>query len=181
MQNNGEKNTIKLGSIKESESFKAGDFEFIVLEQSEGTTAVLLKDLYRDDVIFGSNNNFDGSGVDEICKEFEKELAEACGEENIIMHTVDLTADDGLKDYGEIERKVSLITANQARKYVEILDKHKIDKWWWLSTPHSTATHGNAYWVKCVSPSGSIFNYDYFDNCGVRPFCILNSDILVSI
>jgi hypothetical protein len=94
---------------------------------------------------------------------------------------VDLTSDDGLKDYGKIRRRASLLTADLYRRYVEILDKHKIDKWWWLATPHSTARHENASWVKCVAPSGYFGSDNYCGGgCGVRPFCILKSNIFVS-
>jgi hypothetical protein len=45
---------------------------------------------------------------------------------------------------------------------VEILDKFKPDRWWWLATAHSTERHGNSSWAKCVSPSGGVS----FGNCG---------------
>ena len=101
--------------------------------------------------------------------------------ENVCTVEVDLTSDDGLKDYGKVERRAASLTAEQYRKYVAVLDRHKPDAWWWLATPHSTATHGNEDWVKCVSPSGGIHYGHYFYGFnGVRPFCILKSSIFVS-
>ena len=120
------------------------------------------------------------SYVDDLCNDYGAQIAEVIGYGNIIEHTVDLTSDDGLKDYGSIKRKMSLITCNQYRKYVEILDKHKIDAWWWLSTAYSTPKHNDSSWVKCVSPVGNIISYHCNFDCGVRPFCILKSDIFVS-
>lgn len=80
-----------------------------------------------------------------------------------------------------MERRASLITADMYRKYVGILDKFKLDSWWWLATPWSTKRHDNDAWVKCVAPSGCIFRSDcYFNVRGVRPFCILKSNIFVS-
>ena len=95
---------------------------------------------------------------------------------------MDLTSDDGLKDYGAVTRKVSLLTAEMYRSCVDVLDQHKPDCWWWLATPFSTPRHNETDWVKCVSPAGSIL-YGGFssDGSGVRPFCILNSSILVSL
>lgn len=172
---------IRLSDIPTGETFKLGDHEMIVLEQSGDTTAVIRKELLVDSVVFGKNNRYEGSNVDAECNKFADEIAAIVGAENLVEYTVDLTADDGLKDYGKIRRKASLLTADLYRRYVEILDKHKIDKWWWLATPHSTGKHENASWVKCVAPSGYIgdVNY-YFDYCGVRPFCILKSNIFVS-
>ena len=148
-----------------------GGHEFVVLEQSGDTAAVIRKALLKDNVRFGDNNNFNGSNVDEICKNFAKELASFVGEDNLVPHTVDLTSDDGLKDYGKVMRQVSLLITNLYRRYVEVLDKHNPNKWWWLATPFSTKTHGNDSLVKCVSPSGFINNYGYdFGGGGVRPF-----------
>ena len=173
--------TIELADIAVGETFKIGEHEFIVLEHSGETTAIILKGLLFEDKKFGESNNYDGSHVDVMCNEFAGKIAAIVGEENLIHHTVDLTADDGLKDYGKVDRRVSLLTADLYRRYVETLDKHKINKWWWLATPHSTKTHDNESWVKCVAPSGYISSSDY--DChysGVRPFCILKSNIFVS-
>ena len=171
----------KLSDIPTGETFKLGDHEMIVLEQSGDTTAVIRKELLVDRVVFGKNNRYEGSNADLECGKFADEIAAMVGAENLVEYTVDLTAEDGLKDYGKIRRRASLLTADLYRRYVEILDKHKIDKWWWLATPHSTARHENASWVKCVAPSGSI-NSDYCRSAyfGVRPFCILKSNIFVS-
>ena len=171
---------LKLSDVNVGETFKIGKYEFIVLEHSKETTAAILKDLLYDCEIFGGHNNYVESNVDKKCSEFGVIIANIIGENNLIKHTVDLIADDGLKDYGKVIRNMSLITAQLYRRYVEILDKYKIDKWWWTATAHSTPKHGNKEWVKCVSPSGSL-NFDgYINYIGVRPFCILNSNIFVS-
>ena len=143
----------KLREFSPEDTCKLGEFEFVVLEHNyRGTegTALILKDLYRE-------------------------------EENLIEHVVDLTSDDGLDDYECIVEDVSLMTTDMYRCFVRILDKHKIDKWWWLATAWSTPAHDDETWIKCVSPSGGIINGDcchYY--VGVRPFCILKSDIFVS-
>lgn len=167
-------------NIKEAETCKIGDWEFIVCEHTSEGTALLMKDCLCDGEIFGNNNNYNGSNVDALCEKFADELAKVVGAENIILHTVDLTADDGLKDYGSIERRVSLFTANQYRKYVDILDKYRLDIWTWTATAYSTPKHDDDDWVKCVGPSGNVSNSSYGNGGGVRPFCILNSNIFVS-
>ena len=172
-------NSVRLSAVAVGDTVKIGDHELIVLEQSGDTTALICKD-FIDTCSFGSSNNFDGSKVDKICSKFATKLAKIIGEDNVILHTVDLTSDDGLNDYGSVKRFASLLTADLYRRYVYTLDKHKLDAWWWLATPFSTPTHGYEIAVKCVSPRGRIsyfnFNYDY----GVRPFCILKSNIFVS-
>jgi hypothetical protein len=169
-----------LGDIRDGEVCKIGEWEFIVCEHTREGTVLLMKDCLYDAVEFGDNNNYNGSNVDKLCEEFADKLAEVVGEENIIRHTVDLTADDGLRDYGSIERCVSLFTANQYRKYCDILDKYRLNIWTWTATAYSTPKHDDDCWVKCVAPRGVIGDYGYGNDYGVRPFCILKSNIFVS-
>ena len=172
---------IELAEVQPGELVKVGGYEFLVLEQLDESTAVICKDLIGEDSEFGEkNNNYDGSYMDEICNSFSGAIADAVGEDNILTHTVDLTSDDGLKDYGAVERRASLLTTDRYRRYVEILDKYKPDRWWWLATAHSTKRHENDSWAMCVSPSGSINDDGYSSSDGVRPFCILKSNIFVS-
>ena len=171
---------VRLKDIPEGEPFRIGNYEFVVLEHSKKTAAVIFKELLHKEKQFGKSNNYENSYVDEICEKFGKEIAEAIGESNLIEHTVDLTSDDGLKDYSKIKRKMSLLTTELYRRHVEILDKYKIENWWWLATAYSTPTHEDDCWVKCVSPYGLISSDDCSNDGGVRPFCILNSDIFVS-
>ena len=170
----------QLADIPAGETFKIGNYEFVVLEHYEDGTNVILKDLLRENEEFGDCNNFKDSNVDRICSEFATEIEKIIGPVKLLTHTVDLTSDDGLKCYGTVERRMSLLTADLYRRWVEILDKHKLNKWWWLATPYSTPKHDDDAWVKCVSPSGRVDNDDCSCNCGVRPFCILKSDIFVS-
>ena len=172
--------SVKLSDIPVGGTFEIGKYEFFVLDRMSGYAIVGLKDLLTGNQEFGKNNNYENSYVDNICNDFADEISGIIGEENIITHTVDLTADDGLKDYGTVDRKMFLLTADLYRKYVEVLDKHKLDKYWWLSTAYSTPTHCNETWVKCVAPSGIIGGDCYSYDFGLRPFCILNSNIFVS-
>ena len=172
---------VELATLPAGSTFIVGQHEMVVLEQNSGMTAAIRKGLLHESMQFGNSNNFCRSKVDNECMEFADELFEAVGRDNLVLHTVDLTSDDGLKDYEAVDRYVSLLTADQYRKWVEILDLHKVDTWWWLATPYSTARHENDRWVKCVAPSGNIGSDNYsFDNIGVRPFCIFKSSIFVS-
>lgn len=177
----GNFSSVKLAEIPEGETFKIGDYAFVVLQQTADGTAVVLKDPHPEGVRFGTNNNYDGSNVDDCCNKFAESLASMIGDESIIQHEVVLTSNDGLGDYGHVTRKASLLTAEQYRRYVRILDNYKPDRWWWLATPWSTETHGNSSATLCVSPSGCInFHSCINGDNGVRPFCILKSDIFVS-
>ena len=159
-----------------------GEYEFIVIKNNEklGTTELLLKGKLGEDMAFGSNNDFRTSGVKKVLDKFADEISGIVGEENLVEHIVDLTADDGLKCYGAIKAKMSLFTANMVRENVEILDEFKLNEWWWTCTPYSTPKHENSAWVKCVSPLGNINFNGYGADHAVRPFCIVKSSIFVS-
>lgn len=174
-------NKIELSSIPVGDTFTIGDIEFVVLEQSGDTTAVITKELIKDSLKFADNsNNYNNSIVAGECDSFGEHIAGIIGEDNLIEHTVDLTSDDGLKDYGEVKKKMSLLTCELYRRYVETLDKHSVKKWWWLATAYSTPKHDNDNWVKCVSPSGYVNYSNCYDNYGVRPFLCFVSSISVS-
>ena len=170
-----------LADVATGEVFKIGTHEFIVLEHTSGAVLALKKDIICKMAFGTDNNNYLESKIKPELEKFYGELKAIAGEENIVSHTADLTSDDGLKDYRTFETYVSLLTADMYRKYVQIIDKYKLDCWWWLLTPCSTDTHENSDWVKCVSPLGGIGNDGFnYDDIGVRPFCIFKSNIFVS-
>lgn len=169
---------------------KVGDIindKYIVLEHfSDGTTAVIRKDLLEDSMEFGdsnndwSNNDWRESNVrkylnDDYLKEIEKEF----GVDNIVEHTTNLLSMDGLDDYRTCRDKVGLLDIDQYRKYRKVLGRN-MDRWWWLLTPDSTPSGWSALYVQCVGDGGNV----RFNGCGfsgsVRPFCILKSSIFVS-
>lgn len=73
--------------------------------------------------------------------------------------------------HSKMERTVKMIE--------KILDKYKVGNWW-LATAFSAPTHGNTNWVNVVTSSGCIANFSCYKTFGVRPFCILRSDTVVS-
>ena len=168
---------VKLSDVAVGETAIIGGYEFIVLEHTKETTHVISRFPLLKSVRFGKFNNYNGSVVDAICNGFAAEIAETVGSKNIVEHTVDLTSDEGLDNYGKIRRKMSSLTCDIFRKYVQILNKYEISKWWWLATPYNG---GNAYdWIKCASPYGYIGNGRNDYCAGIRPYCILKSNIIV--
>lgn len=160
-----------------------GEYEFIVIKTDDklGTTSLLMRETLGEEMKFGSDNNYRTSEIKKVLDKFAGEIADIIGEENLVEHLVDLTADDGLKCYGAIKAKMSLFTAQMVRENVDILDEFKLDDYWWTCTPYSTPKHENSSWVMCVSPRGYIFNRNSdWDVCSVRPFCIVKSSIFVS-
>lgn len=172
---------VSLGDVPIGEAVTIGEFEFVVLEHSKDTTAVIYNGLSNDDIVFGKTNNFKDSIAYDYCTAFTCQLCTMLGTSDpVVEHAVDLTSADGLKDYGRITAYSSLLTTDLYRRYVDILDKYKVGDWW-LATAYSAPSHGNTNWVNVVTSSGCIANYSCHKSFGVRPFCILRSDTIVSM
>lgn len=169
-----------LAEIKNGETFKIGDVEFIKFTDKDGVTTVVTKDIvFRSD--FGENNNLANMKIiNRLEKKFLPSIIAAVGEENILDIETDLTTLDGLKTFGTITSKVSLPTLDFYRENVEIFDKYKLDSWWWLATAWSALPHYDSSLVLCVAPSGDIDGGGYCGNNGVRPFLNFKSSIFVS-
>lgn len=91
----------------------------------------------------------------------------------------DLTADDGMTDYGTAVDKVALRSDALCRKYRDITPP--VDAWCWNLTPW-TCDPEYSYFVRYVNSSGALGDNDACDgHGGVRPLCYPKSAILVSI
>ncbi len=174
------KKTVTLAEIANGELFEVAGIKFIKFSEENGQTVAVAKDSLFDST-FGDNNNFATSDVKRKLEEkILPKLEKAVGAENILEHEVDLLSLDGDDKWGKVRCRISIPTFDFYRANVKTFDKHKLDAWWWLATPDTTSAHYNDYWVRCVSPRGSINNYFYFSDLGVRPFLIFSSSISVS-
>lgn len=167
-------------TVKEDGTFTVAGIEFIKFPAEGDRIPVMAKEiLFRSR--FGSNNDLRNSTV---LKKMEEDvlpkIIEAVGEENVLTFKTDLTTEDGLKPYGEMESKISLPTLDFYRTNVETFDKHKVSGWFWLATPESAQPHCDPDWILCVAPSGVIDNDSYNDVGGVRPFLYFHSSIFES-
>lgn len=167
---------VKLASVPVGETFKIGDEEWIVLEHSGNTTACLRKDLLLVKFKFDdTTNNFSKSYINHFLNVHYKEKLQKLVGNNLCEHTVDLTADDGLRDYKKCKAYVSLLTCEQYRKYTDIMLKYNPKQWWWLATACSTPTRGYSELARYVCIDGTLHISYCNYNGGVRPFCILKS------
>ena len=175
-----EQNGTQLKNIQIGKTFKIGDEEWIVLEQSGDTTACLKKELLSEKIKFDdTTNNFSKSYINHFLNVHYKEKLQKLFGNYLCEHTVDLTADDGLKDYKKCKAYVSLLTCELYRKYTDIMLKYNPKQWWWLATAYSTPTRGYNRLVRYVNYSGSLNNY-YCNDCGgIRPFIVLKNTLEV--
>lgn len=169
--------------IAPSSVISYGGLDCIVLDVEQDKILVLAKESIGNMPFDEGNSNNFPKGT--LCKylngEFIKTLkANGADTSALIPTTIDLTSDDGLKDYGETTQKIFLLTCDMYRKYRSIIPN--LDDWWWLATAYSTESNGYAHSARGVDSDGSLDYYGaYSGYYGVRPAFYLKSSILESL
>jgi hypothetical protein len=172
---------VRLSELNPGDIFQTtGKRKYKVLEQCGDTTKIISLDLVKENVKFGDNTDYNKSNVKKMCDtEILKDFEEEFGAENIEEHTVDIITVDGQK-IGVVKCKVRPLTFDEARKYTELTPNDELDDSYWTCSAWSTEERGWKYTLTVVSPSGCfIRNYCNY-SFGVRPVCILKSNLFVS-
>ena len=173
---------VELSTLSPGEVFKIGEHDFIVLEQTDGQTSVISKGFMEEDVVFDNDSkDYNTSNLKKVIEsDIQPFIEKYVGAENIVEQEVDLTSVDMQTEFKPCKCKVRPITFDESRKYNNFLVNEDLDDWWWTCTPWSTEKRGYKYSIAVVSPSGHIISGSCNNNNGVRPFCILKSNIFVS-
>lgn len=178
------KSNVQLCKLHPCDTFKIGDHDFIVLFQDDftKTTRVISKGFMAENIEFDEDTrDYSKSNLRKVIEEDIQPIIEAeVGAENIVEDSVDLTSVDMQHEFESCTCKVRPITFDEARKYNDLLVNNELNDWWWTCTPWSTAERGWKYSIAVVASSGDIGGRCYRDDVGVRPFCILKSNIFVS-
>lgn len=173
---------VQLSTLNPGDVFKIGEHDFIVLEQCEERTAVISKGFIAENVKFDEDSrNYKESNLKKVIENLIQPVIEKeVGSKNLIEHEVDLTSVDMQDEFAGFKCKVRPITFDEARLYNNLLVNKSLNDWWWTCTPWSTEDRGRKYSICVVAPSGCIYCGDCEGIRGVRPFCILKSNIFVS-
>lgn len=176
------KNKVELSTLAPGDVFEIGKNDFIVLEQMSFETKVISKDFMAENIVYDEDSrDYNESNLKKVIEDEIQPIIESeVGENNLVEHTVELTSVDMQHEFDDCKCKVRPITFDETRKYNNLLPNKELDDWWWTCTPWSTAERGCKYSIAVVSSAGNIdcsycCNYD-----GVRPVCILKSNIFVS-
>lgn len=172
---------VVLSNLKPGDVFQTtGKRKYKVLEQYENTVKIISLNIVGENAEFGNSTDYNTSNVKKLCdteilKDFEKEF----GAENIEEHTAEIITADGQK-IGSVKCKIRPITFDEAREYTDITPNKELNDWYWTLSPWSTEERGWGRSLAVVSPSGLIDGCNCNYVCGVRPACILKSNIFVS-
>lgn len=176
------KNKVELSTLAPGDVFEIGKNDFIVLEQMSFETKVISKDFMAENIVYDEDSrDYNESNLKEVIEDEIQPIIESeVGENNLVEHTVELTSVDMQHEFDDCKCKVRPITFDETRKYNNLLPNKELDDWWWTCTPWSTAERGCKYSIAVVSSAG-VIGHDYCNyGCGVRPVCILKSNIFVS-
>ena len=182
LEENERADKVQLSTLNPGETFKIGEHDFIVLEQKQEQTMVISKGFMAENEKFDDDTrDYNESSLKKLIDRYIQPIIEnEVGADNLVEHDVDLTSVDMQKEFGTCRCKVRPITFDEARNYNDLLVNKDLDDWWWTCTPWSTKERGREYSIAVVSSSGFIGNCNCDNNLGVRPFCILKSNIFVS-
>lgn len=171
----------KLAELKCGARFTYAGVEWVKLDNTDGGALVLTAEPV-----------FERAFDEENCNDWRKSslrrelngpfldalIAEGADRAAFLDLETDLTADDGMTDYGTATDKIALISDGLYRKFRALIPK--IGCWWWTLTPW-TCDPEYSYRVRSVYSSGALDYYACSGYLGVRPLCNMKSDILVSV
>lgn len=174
----------KLATLKPGAFFFYGGVQWVVLESDEKIGATLA--LAAEPVFhraFDEENRNDWR-VSSLRRElngpfFDALIQEGANRAAFLDWESDLTADDGMTDYGTATDKIALLSDGLYRKYRQFIPL--VDDWCWTLTPW-TCNPSYSYNVRNVHSSGAMdWGNAYSGNWGARPLCYLESSIFVSV
>lgn len=176
-------------TLRPGEHFMFKNFEWVCLDPNhpDGGVLAIMATPWTKDVKFcpsdkfvdekGNWNNYRTSLIREILNDSlaKKIRANKLGD-NLLLHTVDLVADNGDRAYGAVADLVFILTCDEYRKYRDYIPHY--DRLIWTATPwgcgDKDSDAGGSSIVRTVNAGGLLYNYGAC-NCGaVAPACILN-------
>ena len=172
----------ELKEVKPGEKFSYGGIGWQVLEQQDGRALCLAAESIGEKAFDKDNHNdWAKSSLRKFLngKFLEKLIAAGADADAILPMELDLTADDGLDDYGTSTDKIGLISCEQYQRFRKLIPN--LNDWWWTLTPWSTASNGYSCNVRFVNSDGALdYGNAYSGGIGVRPLCSLSSSISIS-
>lgn len=172
----------KLAELKPGDRFMYGGVEWVKFEDiGAGTLCLAAEPVFRRAFDEENCNDWRKSSLRrELNGAFLDALvAEGADRAAFLDWESDLTADDGMTDYGTATDKIALLSDKLYRMFRGIIPR--VDAWCWNLTPW-TCDPEYSCGVRGVHSSGAMgWNYAYDGSDGVRPLCYLKSEILVSV
>lgn len=176
-------------TMQPGEHFMFKNFEWVCLDPNhpDGGVLAIMDEPWANDMKFCPSENFvDGRGNwnnyrtslirETLNDSIAKKLRTNKLGDNLLLHTVDLVADNGDRAYGAVADLVFILTCDEYRKYREFIPHY--DSWVWTATPwycddkDSDADCANV--VRTVNANGWLGSDDTRYCNDIAPACVLN-------
>ena len=173
----------KIKNLGAGSKFIYGGARWVLLQKTkQAALCIAEKILFNKAFDDGDSNNWAEASLRKyLNNDFLQTLCDSGADKEAFANIkVDLTADDGLKDYASVTDKISLITCDLYRKHRYLIPN--ADDWWWTATAYSTASNGYSSRARIVNADGTLYvSYACNGSGGVRPLCNIKSFILVEV
>lgn len=168
--------TKKIADLKPGTRFTYGTHNCMVLDHLEQGTLCMVLDSVK--CKFGQNNNYAESELKEYLNEWylDSWLNDGAFIADFVEMDVDLTADDGLDDYGKCRCFLAPRTCEQHRKYRKLIPN--LDETEWMVTAYSTPSNQYYKTVQQTFSDGTlVIESDVSCLRATRPLFILNPSV----
>ena len=176
-------------TLRPGEHFMFKGFEWVCLDPNHpdgGVLAIMAKPWANDMKFCPGKENVDEKGnwnnyrTSNVREELLLNMVPALGRENLLMHEVDLVADNGDRSYGTVKDTAFLITCDEYRKYRDYIPHY--DSWIWTATPgrcgDKDSDTGDASDIRIVRTDDQLGICYVCNIRAVAPACVLNSKSL---
>lgn len=158
---------------KSGDRFTYNGISFVILGEEQGGVLAVQEHTLGEEMPFDEDDSNDWR-KSTLRKYLNEEHIKKFNKGDLLPFVSDLTADDGLKDYGTSEDYIFLLSCDLYRKYREFMPKY--NAWVWTITPWSCAP-GNAGYARIVVTDGSLGGSIASTAYAVAPACLFNPSI----
>ena len=169
-------------NLNPGDRFGYGMKSAIVLDKmDDGVLCMVVDENYKREFDENKSNNFvDSTLRTELNAHYMRQwIDEGANTNDFVVMEVDLTADDGLDDYGTCKCYLAPRTCDQHRKYRKLIPN--CDDWEWTVTPWSTKSNSDSSAVRDVYTSGELGSSLAYCVSWVRPLFKLKPDTEVEV
>lgn len=173
----------EIKNLNPGDRFGYGMKSAIVLDKmDDGILCMVVDEIYQCEFDKDNNNNFAASTLKTKLNTsyLEQWIDEGANIDDFVEMEVDLTADDGLDDYGTCKCYLAPRTCDQHRKHRKLIPNN--NHWEWTATPYSIESKGENLPARIVSSDGIV--YECNTSCAsvsVRPLFKLKPDTEVEV
>ncbi len=173
----------EIKNLNPGDRFGYGMKSAIVLDKmDDGILCMVVDEIYQCEFDKDNNNDFASSTLKTKLNTsyLEQWIDEGANIDDFVEMEVDLTADDGLDDYGTCTTYLAPRTCDQHRKYRKLIPNN--NHWEWTATPYSIESKGENLPARIVSSDGIV--YECNTSCAsvsVRPLFKLKPNTEVEV